>query len=231
VRYELSDFEWAAIKPFLPNKSRGVRRVNDRRVPNGIFWVLRSGAPWRDLPVCYGPRTTCYNRFVRWRKAGVWGRIMDSLAAAHDAAVQMIDTSIVRVHQHAACIARNKSQSMGRSRGGLTSKIHAVVDTNGLPVRLGLTAGEAHDNRLALSLLSRLRSGSMPLADRGYDADRIRAFATERGAWAYRARNLVERFFNKIKQCRRIATRYDKLAANYLAFIQLASIRLWLRVL
>ena len=184
VRYELSDFEWATIKPFLPNKSRGVRRVNDRRVLNGIFWVLRSGAPWRDLPVCYGPRTTCYNRFVRWRKAGVWDRIMDSLAAAHDAAVQMIDTSIVRVHQHAACIARNRSQSMGRSRGGLTSKIHAVVDTNGLPVRLGLTAGEAHDNRLALSLLSRLRSGSMLLADRGYDADWIRAFATERGAWA-----------------------------------------------
>jgi transposase len=73
---------------------------------------------------------------------------------------------------------------MGRSRGGLTSKIHAIVDTNGLPVRLGLTAGEAHDNRLALSLLSRLRSGSMLLADRGYDADWIRAFATERGAWA-----------------------------------------------
>ena len=90
VRYELSDFEWAAIKPFLPNKSHGVRRVNDRRVLNGIFWVLRSGAPWRDLPVCYGPRTTCYNRFVRWRKAGVWDRIMDSLAAAHDAGVQMI---------------------------------------------------------------------------------------------------------------------------------------------
>ena len=111
------------------------------------FWVLRSGAPWRDLPVCYGPRTTCYNRFVRWRRAGVWGRIMNSLAAANDAAVQMIDTSIVRVHQHAACIARNRSQSMGRSRGGLTSKIHAVVDTNGLPVRLGLTAGEAHDNQ------------------------------------------------------------------------------------
>ena len=152
MRYELSDSEWATIKPLLPNKSRGVRRVNDRRVLNGIFWVLRSGAPWRDLPVCYGPRTTCYNRFVRWRRAGVWRRIMDSLAAAHDAHVQMIDTSVVRVHQHAACIARNRSQSMGRSRGGLTSKIHAVVDANGLPVRLGLTAGEAHDNRLALSL-------------------------------------------------------------------------------
>src|SRR6185312_10778206 len=114
----------------------------------------------------------------------VWRRIMDSLAAAHDAAVQMIDTSIVRVHQHAACIAGNRSQSMGRSRGGLTSKIHAVADTNGLPVRLGLTAGEAHDNRLALSFLYRLRSGSMRLADRGYDADWIRAFANERGACA-----------------------------------------------
>jgi transposase len=137
---------------------------------------------------------------------------------------------------------------MGRSRGGLTSKIHAVVDSNGLPVRLALTAGEAHDNRLAGKLLSRLKSGAMRLADRGYDADWIRALVSGHGGWAnipprrnrndalcfspylYRARNLVERFFNKIKQCRRVATRYDKLAANYLAFIQLASIRLWLRV-
>jgi len=247
MRYELTDHEWAAIKPFLPNKPRGVPRVNDRRVLNGIFWVLRSGAPWRDLPDNFGPYTTCYNRFVRWRRAGVWGGIMNALAATHGAAVQMIDTSIIRVHQHAACITRNKRQSMGRSRGGLTSKIHALVDTNGLPIRLALTAGEAHDNRLAGKLLSRLKSGTMLLANRGYDADWIRALAADRGVWAnipprcnrsepvcfspylYRARNLVERFFNKIKQCRRVATRYDKLAANYLAFIQLASIRLWLR--
>jgi len=173
---------------------------------------------------------------------------MEALAGTHDAAVQMIDTSIIRVHQHGACIIRNRRQSMGRSRGGLTSKIHAVVDTNGHPVRLALTAGEGHDNRLAGNLLSRLKPGTMLLADRGYDADWIRALAAKRGAWAnipprsnrnepicfspllYRARNMVERFFNKIKQCRRVATRYDKLAANYLAFIQLASIRLWLRV-
>jgi transposase len=88
----------------------------------------------------------------------------------------------------------------------------------------------------------------MLLADRGYDADWIREIARQQGAWAnippkrnrkdpicfspylYRARNLIERFFNKIKQCRRVATRYDKLAANYLAFIKLASIRIWLRV-
>jgi transposase len=248
MRYELTDFEWAAIKPFLPNKPRGVPRVNDRRVLNGIFWVLRSGAPWRDLPVSFGPRTTCYNRFVRWRRAGVWDRIMNALSADYDPALQMIDTSIVRVHQHGACIARNKRQSMGRSRGGLTSKIHAVVDRSGLPVRLALTTGEAHDNRLAAKLLSRLKSGSMLLADRGYDADWLRDLVRQHGAWAnippkrnrtealcfspylYRARNLVERFFNKIKHCRRVATRYDKLAANYLAFVQLASIRLWLRV-
>jgi transposase len=99
----------------------------------------------------------------------------------------------------------------------------------------------------ATTLLSRMKSGAMLLADRGYDADWIRSLASDRGAWAnipprrnrkdalcfnpylYRARNLVERFFNKIKQCRRVATRYDKLAANYLAFVQLASICLWLR--
>jgi transposase len=248
MRYELSDDEWAAFKPMLPNKPRGVPRVDDRRVLNGIFWVLRSGAPWRDLPGDFGPYTTCYNRFIRWRRAGVWTRIMDALATAHDASVQMIDTSIVRVHQHGACITRNRRQSMGRPRGGLTRKIHALVDTNGLPVRLALTAGEAHDNRLAGKLLSRLKSKTMLLADRGYDADWIRALAAEKGAWAnipprcnrsdpicfspylYRARNLVERFFNKVKHCRRVATRYDKLAANYLAFVQLASIRLWLRV-
>jgi transposase len=68
----------------LPNKPRGVARVNDRRVLNGIFWVLRSGAPWRDLPESFGPYTTCYNRFVRWRRAGVWGKIMNGLAEAHD---------------------------------------------------------------------------------------------------------------------------------------------------
>jgi transposase len=198
MRYELTDHEWAAIRPMLPNKPRGVPRVNDRRVLNGIFWVLRSGAPWRDLPDSFGPYTTCYNRFVRWRRAGVWGGIMNALAATHDAAVQMIDTSIVRVHQHAACISRNRRQSMGRSRGGLTSKIHAVVDTNGLPVRLALTAGETHDNRLADKLLSRLReqccwptvamtpTGSEPLPPRGAfgPISRQDAIATSRSASA-----------------------------------------------
>ena len=129
----------------------------------------------------------------------------------------------------------------------MTSKIHVVVDADGLPVRLGLTPGETHDDRLCSVLLSALQPRTTLLADRGYDADWIRELVAQQGAWAnippkrnrkesacfspylYRARNLVERFFNKIKHCRRVATRYDKLAANYLAFVKLASIRLWLR--
>ena len=89
MRYELSDYEWTAIKPMLPNKPRGVRRVNDRRAQ----WHLL-GSTFRcamaRLPEIYGPRTTCYNRFVRWRRTGAWDRIIDTLAAGHDAAVQMI---------------------------------------------------------------------------------------------------------------------------------------------
>ncbi len=73
---------------------------NNRSVLNGIFWVLLAGAPWRDLPERYGPYTTAYNRFNRWRKAGIWDRLMDAIVKAHDGKVQMIDSSIVRVHQH-----------------------------------------------------------------------------------------------------------------------------------
>jgi transposase len=102
ARYELTDAEWNVIVPHLPNKSRGVKRVDDRRVLNGIFWRLRSGAPWADIPERYGPHTTCYNRFVRWRKAGIWDKLLASVSAAYDGRLQMIDSTVVRVHQHAA---------------------------------------------------------------------------------------------------------------------------------
>jgi transposase len=108
-RYDLTDFEWEAIQPHLPNKPRGVPRVDDRRVLNGIFWCLRSGAPWADMPARYGPPTTVYNRFNRWRKAGVWDRLMDAITKAYDGEVQMIDTSVVRVHQQGATAKRGVS--------------------------------------------------------------------------------------------------------------------------
>jgi transposase len=102
ARYDLSETEWRMISPLLPNKPRGVARVDDRRVVNGIFYVLRTGSPWRDLPERYGPYTTVYNRYNRWAKAGVWLRIFETLAAQSPQSLQLIDSSIIRAHQHAA---------------------------------------------------------------------------------------------------------------------------------
>ena len=90
------------IEPLLPNKPRGVPRVDDRRVLNGIYWRLRTGSPWADIPERYGAATTCYNRFVRWRKQGVWDRLFDAVSKAYEGDVQMVDSSSIRVHQHGA---------------------------------------------------------------------------------------------------------------------------------
>lgn len=134
---------------------------------------------------------------------------------------------------------------MGRSRGGLTSKIHALVDAEGRPVTLRLTAGQVADCTEAQVLIDNLREGDILLADKGYDSNAIRAKAAERKAWAnippktnrkgsfafsrrvYRQRNLVERFFNRIKQFRGIATRYDRRPENYLAAVKLVAARIW----
>ena len=106
MRYDLTDLEWSIIEPLLPMDRRGPKPQNNRQVLNGIFWVLRAGAPWRDLPERYGPYTTAYNRFNRWRKAGIWDRLMDAIVKAHDGKVQMIDSSTVRVHQHASGVKK-----------------------------------------------------------------------------------------------------------------------------
>ena len=102
ARFDLTDREWPVIAPLLPNKPRGVPRVDDRRVLNGIFWTLRTGSPWRDLPERYGPYTTVYNRYNRWARAGVWLRIFEVLAERSPDSLHLIDSSIIRAHQHAA---------------------------------------------------------------------------------------------------------------------------------
>ncbi len=101
-RFELTDHEWSVIGPLLPTNTRGVPRVDDRRVINGILWRFRTGSPWAGIPERYGPYTTCYNRFVRWRKAGVWDRLLLSVSETYDGDIVMIDSSCVRVHQHGA---------------------------------------------------------------------------------------------------------------------------------
>lgn len=136
---------------------------------------------------------------------------------------------------------------MGRSRGGLTTKIHALVDANGPPINLKLTEGQAHDGKSAADMLDTVVADQVLLADRAYDSDALRKTLADRGAWAnirpmpnrvnipafspflYRYRNLVERFFSKLKHFRAAATRYEKLAANYLAIVKLASARIWMR--
>ena len=137
---------------------------------------------------------------------------------------------------------------MGRSRGGLTTKVHALTDARGLPLILTLTPGQAGDCPEAAGLLDRLESSTIVPADKAYDADWLRRAIEVAGAapntlsmrhrrWKarfsrrlYRQRNRIERFFNKIKHFRCIATRYENHAANYLAMIKLEAIRIWLRV-
>jgi transposase len=136
---------------------------------------------------------------------------------------------------------------MGRSRGGLTTKIHALVDANGNPIALKLSEGQAHDGRSAADMLDNVEAGQILLADRAYDSDALRNTLAERGAWAnikpmprrvnvpafssylYRFRNLVERFFNKLKHFRAVATRFEKHDENYLALVKLAAARIWMR--
>ena len=136
---------------------------------------------------------------------------------------------------------------MGRSRGGLTTKVHALVDAEGLPIALKLTEGQAHDVRSAADMFDTVQAGHTLLADRAYDSDALRDMLLKRGAWGnikpmkgrnrkppfsawvYRRRNAVERFFNKIKHFRAVATRYDKRDDNFLASVKLASLRIWLR--
>jgi len=102
ARFDLSDGEWRIIARLLPNKPRGVPRSDDRKILNGIFFGLRTGSPWRDLPERYGPYTTAYNRYNRWAKAGVWLRIFEALAERSPQSMALIDSSIIRAHQHAA---------------------------------------------------------------------------------------------------------------------------------
>lgn len=135
---------------------------------------------------------------------------------------------------------------MGHSRGGLTTKIHALVDAEGRPIRLVLTPGQAGDAPVGTAFVAELDEGATLIADRAYDTNPIRDGAAARAIWAniparvtrkgtfsfstwvYRQRNLVERFFNRIKQFRGLATRYDRRPENYLAALKLAAIRFWI---
>ena len=101
MRFDLTDEEWAMLEPLLPRARRSAR-VHDRKVLNAIFYILRTGAPWRDLPERYGPYTTVYNRFDRWARRGIWKKVFDTLAAKSRVGLHLIDATIVKAHRAAS---------------------------------------------------------------------------------------------------------------------------------
>ncbi len=112
ARFDLSDEEWGVIQPLLPKQGRGPKRKDDRVILNGIFYILRTGAPWRDLPERYGPRTTVYNHYTRWGERGVWKAIFDGLAKQCEDSLIFIDSSIVKAHRAASGSKRGNWQKV-----------------------------------------------------------------------------------------------------------------------
>jgi transposase len=266
-RGDLSDVQWGRLLGLLPPQKPPVGKPshNHRRIIDGILWKLRTGAPWRDLPDGYGPWSTVACRFRRWRLAGVWDRLFacvqeeEDQAGHVDWAIQAVDATIVRAHQHAAGAkgAGGASEALGRSQGGVSTKVHLKSEGGGKPLAVLLTPGQAHEapvfDRLlgqgAIKRPGRGRPRHRPrrlLGDKGYSSKHIRARCRRRGIRhtiprrenecrtgpfaraLYRLRHKVECAINRCKQFRSLATRYEKRAESYRALWVIALTILWL---
>nr|WP_234338060.1 IS5 family transposase [Streptomyces sp. NRRL WC-3725] len=273
-RHELSDAEWAFVEPLLPRSERGRRRLDDRTVLNGIVWKFRTGTAWRDVPERYGSWATLHTRFRRWAKDGTFERMLRAAQARADAAGDIewlvaVDSTIVRAHQHAAGAPKRglRTPGLGRSRGGLTSKIHLACDALGRPLAFTVTGGNTNDCTQFTAVMETIRVPRLGpgrprirpdhgVDDKGYSSKAIRTWLRRRNIrhtipersdqvrnrlrrgshggrppafdkQVYKRRNVVERCFNRLKQWRGIATRYDKTAESYQAAITLASLLMW----
>ena len=213
---------------------------DNRLFINAILWIAKTGAPWRDLPERFGNLNSVFQRFNRWCKKGVFGEIIKTLHDA-DLEVLLLDSTVIRAHQQAAGAEGSTAEALGRSRGGFSTKIHVACDGMGRPVNIILTPGQDHEVTQGPALIAGAEAKKV-IADRGYDSNAFIAAIESRNAEAvipprsnrvearsfdkkaYKKRNVVERFMNVIKQCRRVATRYEKTARNFLGVVQLASL-------
>ncbi|WP_242053834.1 IS5 family transposase [Nostoc sp. FACHB-888] len=248
-RYALRDDQWEKIKNLLPGREGyvGVTAKDNRLFVEAVLYRYRSGIPWRDLPERFGDFRVIHTRFSRWSKTGIWEKVFQQLADDADNEYAMIDSTIVRAHQHSAgAKGGSHTEAIGRSKGGLSTKIHAVVDALGNPLSFHLTPGQICDLDGADQLLPNIVADTV-LADKGYDADervierleslgktavippkRNRTSPRDYDRDLYKARHLIENFFAKLKQYRGIATRYDKRATNFLGAIYLVASVIWL---
>jgi transposase len=212
-----------------------------------MIYFLRVGCPWRDLPGVFGSWSSVYTRWRRWALSGIWSRMLSILARQAKGKLRAIDATFLKVHQHGANPAGGQAQhAIGRTKGGINTKLHAVVDGRGRALALVLTAGQAHELQAAPQLLARLRNVII-VGDKAYDSDGLAAqlraqrckvcipskvnrrhpLPFHRG-W-YRKRHHIENFFQRAKSQRRFATRYDKTLHCFLATVTLCSVLDWLR--
>ena len=253
-RHAISDEDWDRVKDLLPGRAGlpGATAKDNRLFVDAVLWIGKTGAPWRDLPERFGNWNNVWRRFDRWSRKGVWREVFEALQDP-DLEWLILDSTIVRAHPHAAGAKKGgdghggqDEQALGRSRGGFGTKIHAGVSGLGLPARLILSAGQEADVTQAGPLLEGLLI-EVVIGDKGYDSDEVVETIEAKGAEAvipprrnrkeprsydaerYKDRNLAERFGHKIKQFRRVATRYEKTARNFLAFVQVAAIMVLLR--
>ena len=148
-RLVLSDAAWERIAPLIIGRpdQKGSTGRDNRMFVEGVLWLVRTGSPWRDLPEVFGDWNSVFRRFSRWSAKGVWWRIFEAMCDDPDFEYLIVNSTIVRAHQHAAGGEKGGSedQAIGRSRGGLSTKIHMAVSGLGCPVRFALTAGHRGD--------------------------------------------------------------------------------------
>ncbi|WP_201860069.1 IS5 family transposase [Microvirga soli] len=239
----LSERQLARISPYFP-LAHGVPRVDDRRVVSGIVYVIRNGLQWKDAPKEYGPHKTLYNRFIRWSRLGVFDRIFAALAGEGPKPERiMIDATHLKAHRTAASLLKKGMfpRRIGRTKGGLNSKLHAVCDGAGKPIILLLSEGQMSDHKGARLVLGALPSGAALIADRGYDSNWFREALADKDITScipptksrkvpiaydktlYRQRHKIENMFAKLKDWRRVATRYDRCAHTFFSAICIAA--------